>query len=212
MQTELWSMILCPGGGWWWVVSLSSLSWDWCSSILSPITQIVDQVHPHQLCRWLQAELTQQKDGMTSRGTWTNLKSEPTGTSRGQQAQVQVLHLGWGNPRCLYRLGKEDIESSPVEKDLGIVDEKLNINQQFNSAHSQPRRIATSWVSWKDTRTGTQGDNFLSLVWFQVWVLQDKKDVELLEWVQKKVPKMIWGLEYLSYEDKAEWDSRGCSA
>lgn len=33
---DLWSMALCPGGGWWWVVSLGGLSWNqYCLIALS---------------------------------------------------------------------------------------------------------------------------------------------------------------------------------
>ena len=34
----------------------------------------------------------------------------------------------------------------------------------------------------------------------QFWGLQHKKDMELLEWVQRRVTKMIRGLEHLLYE------------
>ena len=36
----------------------------------------------------------------------------------------------------------------------------------------------------------------------QAWCPQYRKDVELLEWVQRRVTKMIRGLEHLSYEER----------
>ena len=36
----------------------------------------------------------------------------------------------------------------------------------------------------------------------QAWGPQHKKDVELLEWVQRRATKMIRGLEHLSYAEK----------
>ena len=36
----------------------------------------------------------------------------------------------------------------------------------------------------------------------QLWSPQHRKDMDLLEWVQRRATKMIRGLEHLSYEDR----------
>ncbi|KAJ7424683.1 hypothetical protein WISP_27591 [Willisornis vidua] len=67
------------------------------------------------------------------------------------KGKCQILHLGWDNPRCSYRLGNEMLERSAMEKDLGIlVGVKLNLSQPYpgnQEVQPCPRDIRQNIVS-----------------------------------------------------------------
>jgi len=117
-------------------------------------------------------------------------------------------------PKHRYRLGREWLEGSPEEKGLGVsVGERLNMSWQCVLT-AQMASCILGCI--KRSLTSRLMKLFLplypalmrpQLYCIQFWGPQHKKNIGLLECVQKRATKMIRGLEHLPCRDRLSWGS-----
>jgi len=107
------------------------------------------------------------------------------------------MHLGRGNPSYQYRQWEEGVESSPAKKDLGVLMyKKLDMSHQYAFSAQNTKCIMGCITSSVASRSSEGILPLCSMLvrphWescIRIWSPQHKKDMEVLERVQRRPQK-----------------------
>ena len=124
--------------------------------------------------------------------------------------KCKCLHLGHGNTGVNYEMGGTILCKTVKEKDLGVtINANMKVTEQCRIAASQGNQILgiiRGNITYKEK--GLIVPLYKAIVrphleyCIQAWIPYLRKDIYMLEKVQRRTTKLITGLRDISYEDR----------
>jgi ribonuclease P/MRP protein subunit RPP40 len=124
--------------------------------------------------------------------------------------KCSTLHFGNGNPEVTYHIGQTPLATNSVERDLGVL---ISSDMKMHSQVMKCVQTAQN-VLWSIKRTITSRDkDIVRLLYIHLvrphlefsspaWNPYEKRDIDLLERVQRRATKLIPELKRLPYEER----------
>ncbi|RMC09602.1 hypothetical protein DUI87_13388 [Hirundo rustica rustica] len=135
---------------------------------------------------------------MLSRGTLTGLRGGSANLMKFNKAKCKVLHLSRGNPKHKYLLYEKWIESSPEDKELDMSHQCVLAAQKVNCILGCIKRSVASKLRQVNIPLYSILVRPYLEYYFQILDPEHKKDMDHLDRVQRRVTKVIRGMEHLS--------------
>ena len=124
--------------------------------------------------------------------------------------KCKIMHLGYGNAKHDYSLDGTVLSETTAEKDLGVlIDNELKFSKHIRSKVSQANRlIGLIKISFESIDEDMFKNLYNTLIrpqleyCVQAWSPHLRKDIDLLENVQRRATKLVWRLKNMDYETR----------